>query len=116
MLALAFLVAPNCPAFDLLDSGPNDLDPDDWSAADSLALQPDLAGARLAGRLSFTSLPPVAFTFTDGFDPSLAEGSRSVRRAPGQGFAARQRRTALQRYQGHSGSTMASSASAADPV
>jgi hypothetical protein len=69
-LILAILAAQTCPAFDLLDFSPNDLDPVDRPAA-SVALQPAVL-ARLAGRLSVNTLKPVAFTLSDGYDSGLA--------------------------------------------
>lgn len=117
-LALVLLAASTCPAFDLLDFGPKDLDPNDWSAEALVGLPPDpeVVDSKPADHLNVTTLRPVAFTLSDGYAYSLAGDSCSLRRSPEQDFPTWQRRIVRQICHAHERSTATSGETAIEPA
>jgi hypothetical protein len=115
-LVLTILAAHTCPAFDLLDFGPNDLDPNDWSATALVGLPPEVLIPRLVDGLSVTTLRPAAFTLSFRYASCLAVVSCSMLRSDGKDFPTRQSRIVRQIRHAHSHSTATSSEAATDPA
>jgi hypothetical protein len=115
-LALTLLAAYICPAFDLLDFGPNDPDPNDWSTAALVAIQP-VAPAKLARILDFAPRPSGGLNSAIVVSLEAAKNSQTIRSHPALGFPVRYSRNGPHiPHQGRSHLTVTSNESAADPA